>query len=419
MLITDSKIDNNIRVISQYMPNFSSVSLGVWAEVGSRNEKKSEQGISHLLEHMAFKGTKSRTAKQIALEIENVGGDINASTSVERTSYYVRLLKNDVEIGVSILSDIIQNSVFDPIELSREKNVILQELASTIDSPDDMVFENFQSAAYQNQAIGRSILGNKETLMSIKSENIKNYLDDHYHAENLTIVATGAIKHDELVDLCNKYFKSIPKGKTPPSKDAEYSPSEIREERNIEQAHIIYAFEGCSYFADDLYVSHIFSNILGGGMSSRLFQNIREKLGLAYSVFSFSSSYRDTGVFGIYSATSPEKVNEYSEAVANEILSSKLNISEQEMNKAKKQIRAGLLMSSENPMARMNQIARQVSIYGRVIDINETLNKIESINLNHIKEFIEKTFIPEKMTISALGAIKTLRAKENILSFYK
>lgn len=168
-----------------------------------------------------------------------------------------------------------------------------------------------------------------------------------------------------------------------------------------------------------MYVSHIFSNILGGGMSSRLFQNIREKLGLAYSVFSFSSSYRDTGVFGVYSATSPEKVNEYSEAVANEILSSKLNISEQEINKAKKQIRAGLLMSSENPMARMNQIARQVSIYGRVIDINETLNKIEAINLNHIKEFIEKTFIPEKMTISALGAIKTLRAKEDIVSFYK
>ena len=418
MTITESRISNGIRVISQSMPNFSSVSLGIWAEVGSRNELEGEQGISHLLEHMAFKGTKSRTAKEIAMEIENVGGDINAATSVERTSYFVRMLKNDIEIGISILSDIMQNSIFDPIELDKEKHVIFQELASYRDSPDDSVFENFQSAAYQGQAIGRSILGNRETLINIKSDDLMSYLKKFYHSNNLTIVATGSVDHNQLHNLCEMYFEPIHAGKTPLTKKAEYKPSQIRESRDIEQAHIIYAFEGCSYHDDDLYVAHLFSNILGGGMSSRLFQNIRENRGLAYSVFSFSSSYKDTGIFGIYSATSPDKVNEYSEAVANEILNSEKSITDQEIDKAKKQLKAGLLMSSESPAARMNQIARQISIYDRVIDISETLDRVDSIKKEHITNFVSETFKSKKLTISALGAISKLSDQDAIQKFY-
>lgn len=419
MTITASKLSNGIRVISQNMPNFSSVSLGIWAEVGSRNESESEQGISHLLEHMAFKGTKSRTAKEIAMEIENVGGDINAATSVERTSYFVRMLKNDIEIGISILSDIMQNSIFDSTELDKEKHVIFQELASYRDSPDDSVFENFQSAAYQGQAIGRSILGNRETLINIKSDDLMSYLNKFYHSNNLTIVATGSIDHNQLHNLCDMYFVPIQAGNTPLTVKAEYKPSQIRESRDIEQAHIIYAFEGCSYHDDDLYVAHLFSNILGGGMSSRLFQNIRENRGLAYSVFSFSSSYKDTGIFGIYSATSPDKVNEYSEAVANEILNSEKSITDQEIDKAKKQLKAGLLMSSESPVARMNQIARQISIYDRIIDISETLDRIECIEKEHITNFVSETFKPKKLTISALGAISKLSDQDAIQKFYR
>ena len=419
MTITESKISNGIRVISQNMPNFSSVSLGIWAEVGSRNESESEQGISHLLEHMAFKGTKSRTAKEIAMEIENVGGDINAATSVERTSYFVRMLKNDIEIGISILSDIMQNSIFDPIELDKEKHVIFQELASYRDSPDDSVFENFQSAAYQGQAIGRSILGNRETLINIKSDDLMSYLNKFYHSNNLTIVATGSIDHNQLHNLCEMYFVPIQAGNTPLTVKAEYKPSQIRESRDIEQAHIIYAFEGCSYHDDDLYVAHLFSNILGGGMSSRLFQNIRENRGLAYSVFSFTSSYKDTGIFGIYSATSPDKVNEYSEAVANEILNCEKSITDQEIDKAKKQLKAGLLMSSESPVARMNQIARQISIYDRVINISETLDRIDSIEKEHITNFVSETFKSKKLTISALGAISKLSDQDAIQKFYR
>ena len=418
MTITESKTSNGIRVISQNMPNFSSVSLGIWVEVGSRNELESEQGISHLLEHMAFKGTKSRTAKEIAMEIENVGGDINAATSVERTSYFVRMLKNDIEIGISILSDIIQNSIFDPIELDKEKHVIFQELASYRDSPDDSVFENFQSAAYKDQAIGRSILGNRETLINIESDDLESYLNKFYHSNNLTIVATGSVNHNQLHNFCEMYFESVQAGNTPLTIKAEYKPSQIRENRDIEQAHIIYAFEGCSYHDDNLYVAHLFSNILGGGMSSRLFQNIRESRGLAYSVFSFSSSYKDTGIFGIYSATSPDKVNEYSEAVANEILNCEKNITDQEIDKAKKQLKAGLLMSSESPVARMNQIARQISIYDRVIDIGETLDRIDSIKKEHINNFVSETFKSKKLTISALGAISKLSDQDAIQKFY-
>ncbi len=419
MIITESKTSNDIRVISQHMPNFSSVSLGIWAEVGSRNELEKEQGISHLLEHMAFKGTKTRTAKEIAMEIENVGGDINAATSVERTSYYVRMLKNDIEIGISILSDIIQNSIFDPSELDKEKNVIFQELASYKDSPDDMVFENIQSAAYKDQAIGRSILGNKETLINIKSNDLKSYLNKFYHSNNLTIVATGSVDHNQLHNLCEKYFESTQNGDTPLTIKADYKPSQIRETRDIEQAHIIYAFEGCSYHNDNLYVAHLLSNILGGGMSSRLFQNIREGRGLAYSVFSFSSSYKDTGIFGIYSATSPDKVNEYTEAVANEIINCEKSLTSQEIDKAKKQLKAGLLMSSESPVARMNQIARQISIYGRVIDISETLEKIDAIKKHHISNFVSETFKSNKLTISALGAISELSDQDVIKNFYR
>ena len=418
MTITESITSNGIRVISQNMPNFSSVSLGIWVEVGSRNELESEQGISHLLEHMAFKGTKSRTAKEIAMEIENVGGDINAATSVERTSYFVRMLKNDIEIGISILSDIIQNSIFDPIELDKEKHVIFQELASYRDSPDDSVFENFQSAAYKDQAIGRSILGNRETLINIESDDLESYLNKFYHSNNLTIVATGSVNHNQLHNFCEMYFESIQAGNTPLTIKAEYKPSQIRENRDIEQAHIIYAFEGCSYHDDNLYVAHLFSNILGGGMSSRLFQNIRESRGLAYSVFSFSSSYKDTGIFGIYSATSPDKVNEYSEAVADEILNCEKSITDQEIDKAKKQLKAGLLMSSESPVARMNQIARQISIYDRVIDIGETLDRIDSIKKEHITNFVSETFKSKKLTISALGAISKLSDQDAIQKFY-
>ena len=419
MTIRESKTKNGIRVISQNMPNFSSVSLGVWAEVGSRNELEKEQGISHLLEHMAFKGTKTRTAKEIAMEIENVGGDINAATSVERTSYFVRMLKNDIEIGISILSDIIQNSIFDPIELDKEKNVIFQELASYRDSPDDMVFENFQSAAYQDQAIGRSILGNRETLINIKSDDLISYSNKFYNSNNLIIVATGSIDHDQLHNSCEKYFESIHTGDIPLTIKAEYKPSQIRENRDIEQAHIIYAFEGCSYHDDNLYVAHLFSNILGGGMSPRLFQNIREGRGLAYSVFSFSSSYKDTGIFGIYSATAPNKVNEYSEAVANEIIKCEKSLTDQEIEKAKKQLKAGLIMSSESPVARMNQIARQISIYDRVIDMSETLERIDSIQKHHISDFVSETFKSKKLTISALGPISELSDQDVIKNFYR
>jgi predicted Zn-dependent peptidase len=328
------------------------------------------------------------------------------------------MLKNDIEIGISILSDIMQNSIFDPIELDKEKHVIFQELASYRDSPDDSVFENFQSAAYQDQAIGRSILGNRETLINIKSDDLMSYLNKFYHSNNLTIVATGSVDHIQLHNLCELYFESIQAGDKPSTTKAEYKPSQIRENRDIEQAHIIYAFEGCSYHDDNLYVAHIFSNILGGGMSSRLFQNIRESRGLAYSVFSFSSSYKDTGIFGIYSATAADKVNEYSEAVANEILNTEKDITDQEIDKAKKQLKAGLLMSSESPVARMNQIARQISIYDRVIDISETLDKIDSIKKEHITNFVSETFKSEKLTISALGAISKLSDQDAIQKFY-
>jgi len=418
MNINITKLKNNIRVVSHEMPHLETLSLGVWIEVGSRDEKENEQGISHLLEHMAFKGTKIRSAKDIAMAIENVGGDINASTSLERTSYYVRVMKNDAKVAVEILSDIIKNSIFDGTELNKEKNVIYQEIASTNDSPDDVVFENLQRTAYLNQSIGRSILGTNDTLSAIDSNALISYLNRYYHANNIVIAATGSIKHSDFVALVEDYFSDIKEKNIINSIPARYDGGDIREERKIEQAHLLFAFEGNSYNDKNLYASHLFSNALGGGMSSRLFQNIREELGLSYSVFSFASNYKDTGIFGIYSATSPEKINECTKVISEELFNITNTLTEEELERAKKQLKSGLMMALESPISRLNQIARQVSIYGRVIPTNEIMSKIDQQNIDSIQEYAQNMLENSVLTVSALGPISKLHDYDKLNQYF-
>ncbi|MFQ3360920.1 MAG: M16 family metallopeptidase [Alphaproteobacteria bacterium] len=418
MDINITKLKNNIRVVSHEMQNLETLSLGVWIEVGARDEKQNEQGISHLLEHMAFKGTKTRSAKEIAMAIENVGGDINASTSLERTSYYVRVMKNDAKVALEILSDIIKNSIFDQSELDKEKNVIYQEIASNNDSPDDVVFENLQKTAYSNQSIGRSILGTNDTLSGIDSSALVSYLNRYYHSNNIVIAATGSIKHSDFVSLVEDYFSDIKKQNLINTVPARYDGGDIREEREIEQAHLLFAFEGNSYNDKNLYASHLFSNALGGGMSSRLFQNIREELGLSYSVFSFASNYKDTGIFGIYAATSPEKINECSRVIAEELFNITSTLTEEELERAKKQLKSGLMMALESPISRLNQIARQVSIYGRVFPTNEIIQKIDQQSIESIQAYSRNMIDSSMLTVSALGPISKLHDYNKLNQYF-
>jgi len=352
------------------------------------------------------------------MAIENVGGDINASTSLERTSYYVRVMKNDAKVALEILSDIIKNSIFDQSELDKEKNVIYQEIASNNDSPDDVVFENLQKTAYSNQSIGRSILGTNDTLSGIDSSALVSYLNRYYHSNNIVIAATGSIKHSDFVSLVEDYFSDIKKQNLINTVPARYDGGDIREEREIEQAHLLFAFEGNSYNDKNLYASHLFSNALGGGMSSRLFQNIREELGLSYSVFSFASNYKDTGIFGIYAATSPEKINECSRVIAEELFNITSTLTEEELERAKKQLKSGLMMALESPISRLNQIARQVSIYGRVFPTNEIIQKIDQQSIESIQAYSRNMIDSSMLTVSALGPISKLHDYNKLNQYF-
>jgi predicted Zn-dependent peptidase len=312
-------LDNGIRVISQKMNETEAVTIEIWTGVGSRYERPEQNGISHFLEHMAFKGTKTRSAKQIAEDFDNIGGQLNAFTSREHTVYYAKVLKENFHDAIDLLADIIQNSVFEQQEIERERNVVLQEIAMTNDAPDDIIFDLYQQTAYSNQPIGRSILGPSKLVANFSQEDLKGYVAEHYHGANLVISVAGNVDHQTVIEFAKKNLNNIPKGKRSDKEPANYVGGEHREQRDLEQVHMTFGFQGTPYLSDDVYKYQLLSCILGGGMSSRLFQEIRENRGLAYSVAAFNSSYLDEGTFTIYSATSPEKINELLQSVCDEL----------------------------------------------------------------------------------------------------
>ena len=302
-----STLDNGLRVATQNMPGLETVSMGIWNYVGGRDETEINNGVAHLLEHMAFKGTKNRTALEIAETIENVGGDINAYTSKEITAYFVKLMAEDLSLGVDIITDIMQNSTFEEKELDRERGVILQEIGMYLDTPDDMIFEYWQEKAFPNQAMGRSILGKSEIIKNISRDEVKKFMLSHYNPKKMVVSAAGKIDHDEFVSSILKTCTNLPSGNSNKREDAKYFSGEYRENKKLEQIHFLLGFEGIDYHHKDYYSLLIYSSLLGGGMSSRLFQEIREKRGLVYGISSFSTSYTDTGVLAYMLAQAIKK----------------------------------------------------------------------------------------------------------------
>lgn len=404
-------LDCGLTVVTRTMESLSSVALGYWVKAGGVLEDPSNWGISHFLEHMAFKGTTTRSARQIADEIESVGGYLNAYTSKEVTAFHAKLLGEHKNIAVDILSDILQNATFPIDELERERGVILQEFFQTQDTPDDIIFDHFQRVAFGDQSLGMPILGTEKHISNISANDLRNYMMQHYYSENMIFAAVGNVTHSEILDYAEKYFDKFNQEKNVRSgtdsetnyvKKFDYKGGAFSERKDIEQVHVIVGFEGLQCKDPDYYTLAIMSSILGGGMSSRLFQEIREKRGLVYSIYSFSNSYTQNGVFGVYAATTENKLKELSEVLAAELLKISGEITESEFNRTKAQFKTSLLISAENNVSSCEQLVNQTAVFGHPIPREEILRKIEAVSIDDVRKLAAK-ILQSKTSVVTVG----------------
>jgi predicted Zn-dependent peptidase len=373
-------LPNGLRIVTDRIDTVATVSLGLWVDVGTRHEPAAVNGVAHFLEHMAFKGTKRRTALAIAEEIEAVGGQHNAYTARESTAYYAKVLKEDAGLALDILADILQHSTFDADEMERERGVILQEIGRTNDTPDDVIFDYFQECAYPDQAMGRSGLGSPEIIRKLSRKSVIGYMRDHYAASHMVLSASGNLDHDKFVDLAGKLLGDMPAERSFETEPARYAGGEHRQDRDLEQVHLVLGFPGLPLAHPDRYAAGVLSTAFGGGSSSRLFQEVREKRGLAYAVSCFGESYRDGGLFGVYAGTGEDEVAELVPILCEETCKLRDGLTPVELARAKAQMRAGLLMSLESTSARCEQMAQHMLIHGTPFDPDEVVRRIDAVD---------------------------------------
>jgi predicted Zn-dependent peptidase len=404
MSVEITTLPSGLRVVTDAMAHLKTASLGVIVGAGSRHEQVNEHGLSHLLEHMAFKGTRRRSARDIAEEIENAGGDLNAETSVEQTAYLARVLGEDAGLAIDILADILTESQFDASELEREKGVILQEIGAVEDAPDDLVFDLFTSAAWPDQPIGRPILGTRERVSSFDRSAIDLYLRNHYQAGATIVAGAGAVDHAEIVDLCAKRFELLGRENSPDASSASYRGGEVLMKKSLEQTHIVVGFEGRAVHAADHDAAHVFAAAAGGGMSSRLFQEVREKRGLAYSIYSFHWAYSDVGLLGFYAGASPKDAGELMAAALDCLGEAAATLTEEEVQRAKAQMKVSLLAALESSGARAQQIARQMLVYGRPLTTEEMIERIDRLDVREVRE-TGAAMLRSTPTVAAIGRL--------------
>jgi predicted Zn-dependent peptidase len=380
-----TRLPSGLRVVSQRMDHAATVSLGVWIGAGSRHEREDEHGLAHLLEHMAFKGTARRNARQIAEEIEAVGGDINAATSIENTCYTARVLEEHLPLAVDILADILLHSVFDEAELAREQGVILQEIAAVEDTPDDLVYDLFMAELYRGQALGRAILGTPATVSAFTPAAIRAYLARCYQAGAMVVAACGAVDHARLVALVETAFAALPVGKGAEALVAAYTGGEVRRVQKSDQSHLVMGFRGQPFADGAHYPMQVLATALGGGMSSRLFQEVREQRGLAYAVDAFHWAFADTGAFGIGAGAAPKDVPELIKVAKGCLAAMAEGAQEAEVARARAQMKVGLLGALESPGGRVGQIARQVLLFDRVIPREEIAARIDAVGVDQVR----------------------------------
>jgi predicted Zn-dependent peptidase len=390
------------------MTNVQTASVGVWVDVGARHETPEVNGVAHMLEHMAFKGTERRSARALAETIENVGGHLNAYTSREQTAYYVRVLADDVPLAVDLLADILQHSVFDEEELARERGVVLQEIGQVQDTPDDLVLDQFQETAFPGQALGRSILGPSEIVAAMPRTALVDYMGRHYGPKRMVLAAAGKIEHERIVELASRLFDALPEAGDDRGEAAEYRGGELREERELEQAHLLLGLPAFAYGDDDFYALQVFSAMLGGGMSSRLFQEVRENRGLAYSIFSFASCYRDTGFLGIYAGTGENDTAELVPVMCEETLKLIDAPTEPELLRARAQLKASLMMGLESCFAQSEELARQLLVFNRRIPPEEIIAKVDAVDAAAIRRVGRRLLGGSGPTLAAIGPLRNL-----------
>jgi predicted Zn-dependent peptidase len=403
MSVEVTRLPTGLVVVTDTMPHLETASLGVWVGAGSRDERPDEHGISHLLEHMAFKGTARRTARQIAEEIEAVGGDLNAGTSIESTAYYARVLRADVPLALDVLSDILAAPSFDPDELKREQNVIVQEIGAAEDTPDDLIWDRLQEMAYTGQPIGRSILGTPATVRSFDRERLAHYLGRNYRGADMVVSAAGAVDHAQVVAEVERRFVSFAGAAAPAPEQARFIGGSRIEVRDLEQVHIALAMHGLPQRDPGLYSLQVFTSVLGSGMSSRLFQEVREQRGLCYAIYAFHAPYTDTGMFGLYAGTDAADVAELMRVVVGEIHAAAETITEAEVARSKAQMKAGLLMALESSGARAEQLARQMFAWGRVIPLDELVARIDGVTVESTRAAGRALIARGRPAVAALG----------------
>lgn len=381
-------LSNGIRIVSQLMPEVETVALGLWSGAGARHERDDEHGIAHFLEHMAFKGTASRTARKIAEEIEEVGGELNAATGLDSTAYFARVLKGDDKIALTLLADILLNSAYDPAEIAKEQDVILQEIASAMDSPDELAFELMQETAYPGQAVGRPILGTPESVRSITAAKIRAYMARNYRPDTMVFSACGAINHENWVRHVEALFGGLTGKSQGEEAPALYVGGLAASEKSFEQSHLLMGLPAPSFLDDDYFTAQVFSGLFGGGMSSRLFQEVRERRGLCYAIYSGMWALRDTGMLTVHAATGPETVGELAEVVAAEFATvANREIGQGELLRSKALLKSGLLMALESSSVRAEQMARHLMSHGRLIPAKELMEQVDAVSAEGVQVF--------------------------------
>lgn len=398
-------LPNGLRIVTEAMPGLKSASVGVWVMAGGRHERAEQNGIAHFLEHMAFKGTTRRSALQIAEAIEDVGGYINAYTSREMTAYYARVLQDDVPLAIDVIADIVLNPVFDPKEIEVERHVILQEIGQALDTPDDVIFDWLQEAAYPDQPFGRSILGPAERVSAFNRDDLQRFVGEHYGPDQMILAAAGGVDHDRIVEVATEVFGGLKPVGIALIQPASFSGGERREAKSLEQVHFALAFEAPGYRDDAMYTSQVLSTALGGGMSSRLFQKIREERGLCYSIFAQAGAYEDTGMFTIYAGTSAEEIAELAGLTIDELKRSASDMTEAEVARARAQMKAGMLMGLESPSSRAERLARLLSIWGRVPDVDEAVAKIDAVTMADVRRHAAEMATAGRSALALYGPV--------------
>ena len=403
MTVKTATLDNGLRIITDTMPHVETVTVGVWVNVGSRYESLEQAGLSHMLEHMAFKGTQSRSAQDIAETIENVGGYFNAYTSREHTTYYIHLLKDNLQVAIEILADIMLNATLDQEELNREKGVILQEIGQTNDTPDDIIYDLWQAEAYPDQALGRPILGTEDSVQAMSRQQLRDFISEHYHSGNLVISAAGNLEHNQLVDYVDHYFAALPIRKNIATPQSSYKGGRTTQHKDLDQVNMLYGYDSISYHDPDYYAAQLMSLALGGGMSSRLFQEIREKRGLVYSVYSLIQPYLDRGSFTVFAGTSPDHANAIIPIIQDQMSHMSHTTMMEEVIRAKTQYKSSLLMSLESTTNRMEQMGRQMLIFNEPIPLERTLLKLEEVDDNAVMRYLDRMLSESPATHAFLG----------------